>query len=138
MADIVDGHVVVLAPEERYRVELLLKTEHVERSGLALPLGHHPMLDANLPARVRIGPARAVARREDAGRAGFEIIVHRDAAIDREPSALGQSKTRPHADAHDNEIGLDRGARLQLRLLAFDSRDRILEMEDHALFFVQS
>src|SRR6516164_4879550 len=38
VADIVDRNVVVLAPEERYRLELLVMAEHVQRRDLALAL----------------------------------------------------------------------------------------------------
>jgi hypothetical protein len=48
MADLVDRHVVVLAPEKRHRVECLARAEHVARGGLALAFGHHPMLDPDI------------------------------------------------------------------------------------------
>src|SRR6267154_285330 len=69
VADVVDRYVVVLAPEERHRVESLAKTEHVACRGLALTFGHHPMLNANVRAGMRVGPARDIARRVDAGNA---------------------------------------------------------------------
>src|SRR5271156_2207835 len=58
MADIVDRHVVVLAPEEGYRIEGLALAQHVARGGLSLTLGNHPMLNADIFARTRVGPAR--------------------------------------------------------------------------------
>src|SRR5262249_51247002 len=82
--DIVDGDVVMLAPEERHRVEPLAAAEHVARGHLALPFGDDPMLDANPIAAVRVRPSRDVAGGEDAGRARFEVLVHRDAAVHRE------------------------------------------------------
>src|SRR3954462_8930366 len=45
VADIVDWHVVMLAPEKRHGVERLARAQHVSRGGLALALGHHPVLD---------------------------------------------------------------------------------------------
>src|SRR6201995_4075731 len=45
VADIIDRHVVMLAPEERHRVERLARAQHVARRGLALAFRHHPMLD---------------------------------------------------------------------------------------------
>src|SRR6476660_5611345 len=36
VADIIDRHIVMLAPEERYGMERLALTEHVARGGLAL------------------------------------------------------------------------------------------------------
>ena len=137
VADIVDRDVVVLAPEERHGVELLAQAQHVERRGLALALGDHPVLDADRLAAVRIGPAGDVAGGEDARRAGLEKRVDHDAAIDGEPRLLGKLEPRPHADAHDDEIGLERAAALQLHLLAVDGGHRVLEMEDDAVLLVQ-
>src|SRR6476661_2899756 len=57
VADIVDRNVVVLTPEERHGVELLPRTEHVQRGGLALPLGDDPVLDAYRDAAVHVRPA---------------------------------------------------------------------------------
>src|SRR5206468_11852976 len=85
VADIVDRHVVVLAPEKRHRMERLALAKHVSRGGLALALGDHPTFDANGLEGTRIGPARAIARRIDAGYAGLQIGVDGDAAIDRQP-----------------------------------------------------
>src|SRR5437588_315242 len=82
MADIVDRHVVMLAPEERHGIEDFALAQHVARGGLALALRHHPMFDADVLAGMRIGPAGDVARRVDATDAGFEIRIHRNAAID--------------------------------------------------------
>src|ERR1043165_8106833 len=65
VADIVDRHTVVMAPEKRHRVERLALPKHVSRGGLALTLGHHPMLDAYGLEGMRIGPARDIARRID-------------------------------------------------------------------------
>jgi len=45
--DIVDGDVVVLAPEERDGRKCLTPAEHVESGRLSLALVDHPMLDAN-------------------------------------------------------------------------------------------
>src|SRR5687768_13766497 len=47
VADVVDRHIVVPAPEERRLLVSLARSEHVHRRGLALPLGDHPMLDAH-------------------------------------------------------------------------------------------
>ena len=45
VADIVDGNVVVLAPEERHGLETFGEAEHVASGDLALAFGDHPMLD---------------------------------------------------------------------------------------------
>ena len=67
MTYIVDWNVGVLAPEEGDGVEGSVEPEHVQRRDLSLALGDNPMLDASELARVRVRPARDVARGEDAG-----------------------------------------------------------------------
>src|SRR5262245_41951314 len=47
VSDVTDRHVVVLAPEERHRIEALAPPQHVPRGGLTLTLGDHPVLDAD-------------------------------------------------------------------------------------------
>src|SRR5215472_5100293 len=44
VADIVDRHVVMLAPEERYGFESLARSQHVARGSLPMTLRHHPVL----------------------------------------------------------------------------------------------
>ena len=55
----------------------------------------------------RIRPARDVARREDVRRARLEIFVDRHAAIHGKAGFLRQPRLRPHADADDDEIGIE-------------------------------
>src|SRR5262245_62628642 len=103
MPDVVDGHVVVLAPEERNLGESLLLAENVARRRLTLPLGHDPMLDPQILAGMGIGPPRDVAGGKDSRRTGFKIFVHCDAAIDLETGALGQLDAGPHPNARSEE-----------------------------------
>src|SRR5262249_18107543 len=84
VTDIVDRHVVMLAPEERHLTKALSLVKHVAGGSLPLTLGNDPMLNAQIFAGMRIGPARDVAGGEDSRRAGFKIFVHDDAAIDLE------------------------------------------------------
>src|SRR5262249_50385144 len=105
--DIVDAHVVVLAPEERDGVEALAQAEHVLCGNLTLALGHTPVLDANAVAGMRVGPPRDVTRREHAGNAGLQILVDRESPVGGEPGLLGPRDRRPHANARDDEIGID-------------------------------
>jgi hypothetical protein len=81
VADVIDRNVVMLASEERDGGVAFAPTKHVPTRGLALPLGDHPVLDAQPLAAVLVGPAGDVACRENAGRAGFEIFIDDDAAI---------------------------------------------------------
>src|SRR6195952_285649 len=106
VADIVDRHIVVLAPEKRCRVEGLALSQHVARGGLALAFGHHPMLDPDALPGMWIGPTRDIARGIDSRDAGFEERVHSNAAVDLEPCLFRQAEARTHADADDHDIGL--------------------------------
>src|SRR5215472_10086523 len=137
VADIVDGDIVVLAPEEGRRGEALPASQHVSRRGLSLTLGHDPMLNAQSLAGDGIGPARHVARGKDAGDAGFEVLVDENAAVDLEPRALCQGKARPHADADNDEIGIDRAAVIENDPLRLDRLDAVAEMEANAMRLVQ-
>src|SRR6185437_1506161 len=67
------------------------------------------------------GPARHVARGEDAGHAGLELLVDDDAAIDRETGLLRKFEARPDADADDDEIGGERRAIVECDLLGIDA-----------------
>src|SRR6202161_686470 len=102
VTDIIDRHVVMLAPEERHRIERLARAQHVARRGLALAFRHHPMLDPDIFFRMRIGPARDIAGGKDAGNAAFEEFIHRDATVEFQAGRFGQGQARTHADAdHD-------------------------------------
>src|ERR1019366_6516680 len=94
VADVVDGDVVVLAPEKRHGGEALAPPQHVAGRDLALALRHDPVLDAHAIAGPGIGPARDVARGEHAGRAGFEILADGDPAVHRQAGLLGE-RPRP-------------------------------------------
>src|SRR5262249_46586244 len=104
MADVVDGDVVMLAPEERNRVEALAPAHDVPRGNLPLTFGDPPVLDAYPLAGPGIRPARDVSCREDTRRARLEEFVHEDAAIEREAGFLGERRRRLHADAHHDEV----------------------------------
>ncbi len=90
MADIIDRHIVMLAPEKRHGVERLSLPEHVARGGLALAFSNHPMLDPDIFPGMRIGPARDITGGINSGDAGFEVRVHRNAAIQRKAGLLRQ------------------------------------------------
>jgi hypothetical protein len=48
MTDIVDGDIVMLAPEKRHRGEGQGVPQHIESRGLSLALGDDPVLDADV------------------------------------------------------------------------------------------
>ena len=126
----------MLAPEERHRIEAFPQAEHIPGRGLALPFGHHPVLDPNLVAGVRIGPPRDVAGREDAGHAGLEVLVHGDAAVDRQPRPFGDRNRRPHADAEHEKVALERGAVAERDHAPLDAGDGLAQVERDALLLV--
>src|SRR5262245_44615220 len=136
MADVVDRHVVVLAPEERNLGKSLPLAENVARCRLTLPLGHDPMLDPQILAGMGVGPARDVAGGKDSRHARFKVFIHRDAAIDLETGALSQLDSRPHPNADDDEVGRQCRAAFELDVSAIDRGCRLLEMEYDAVLLV--
>ena len=107
VADVIDRHVVVLAPEERDGSIALAPAEHVARGDLTLPLGNDPVLDAQPLAAVRIGPAGDVPGGENTGGAGFEIFIDEHAAIDCQPGLSREIDAGPHADPDHDQLGVD-------------------------------
>src|SRR5215510_4086669 len=80
VADVVDGDVVVCAPEERHEGEPLVRPQDVASRGLAHAFGDNPVFDANSLASMWIRPARDVSRRKNTGCAGLEVFVDAHAA----------------------------------------------------------
>src|SRR5215472_10538068 len=136
MPDVVDRHVVMLAPEERHVGKALPLAENVARCRLTLPLGHDPMLDPQILAGMGVGPARDVAGGKDSRHARFKVFIHRDAAIDLETGALSQLDSRPHPNADDDEVGRQCRAAFELDVSAIDRGCRLLEMEYDAVLLV--
>ena len=96
----------MLAPEEGDGVEGLARAQHVAPRHGALPLRDDPMFDANALAAMRIRPTRDVARRIDSRRAGFEKCVDEHAAIHGESRLFREFEPWPHANARDDQFGL--------------------------------
>src|SRR5262249_27898267 len=118
MADIVDRDVIMLAPEEWDSSKFFAAPEQVAGRGLALTLGHDPMLDANLIAAMRIGPPRDVAGSQNRWLARFQIGVHAHPAIHGKSGSLGEREPRANADPGDHKISLERAAAFELHLSA--------------------
>src|SRR5262249_33136787 len=134
--DVVDRHVVVLAPEERNLGKSLLLAENVARCRLTLPLGHDPMLDPQVLAGMGIGPPRDVAGGKDSRHAGFKVFIHCDAAIDLETGARSKLDSRPHPNADDDETGRQCRAAFEPDVGGVDRACRLLEMECDAVLLV--
>ena len=137
VANIIDRHVVVLAPEERHRIEFLALPQHVERCGLSLALRDHPMFHADIFVGMRVGPARNIARSIDTGDARFEKGIHQDTAIEHKARPFGQRQTWPHPDTNNHEVGFKHTATFERRLVAFDGDHSIFEMEHDPVLFMQ-
>src|SRR5712691_110728 len=107
MTDVVERKIVLARPEERDRVEPFATPEYVPRRRLSLTFGDYPVLDANIVACPRIGPARDVSCREDLRNAGLEILIHRHAPIGLDPRLLGKVDQRFDSDPDHDQVGLD-------------------------------
>ena len=83
---------------------MLAMPEHVERSGLSLALGDHPMLDADALTAMRVGPACNVSGRPNCWHARFEIGIHDNTAINDKPRHFCKFGPRAHTDTDDHEI----------------------------------
>src|SRR5665811_914569 len=137
VTNIINWHVVVLAPEERHRIEFLALTQHAERGDLSLALRDHPMFHADIFAGIRVGPARNIARSIDSGDARFEKGIHQDTAIDREAGPFGQCQTWPHPDTNNHEADFKHTTTFERRAMAFDGGHSIFEMKHDPVLLVQ-
>ena len=122
----------VIVLEGDFRLEaLLVATDGDHGQGLlsgtegdrAVLLPDAPRDVGAIPA-FGVGPARDVARREDAGRARLEVLVDDDAPIDGESRFLGELDARLDADADDDDLGGERGAAGQRDPVFLDGADR--------------
>ena len=120
MADIIDGHVIVLAPKERHFGKSLFLPKHIFCNSLTLTLGHNPMLDPEVLTCMRVGPARNVSGGIYVRYAGLEVFVDSDAAINFDACAFGQLEPRPHAHANDNHVGWQCRATLEFCVCSFN------------------
>lgn len=89
------------------------------------------MLDTNAFATMGIGPAGNVACGENVVIAGLQARIDDHAAIQNQPSRLGELKARLHADAHDHDVRVDPLATLQKDLLVFNPSDLEAKMKAH-------
>src|SRR3989475_10271957 len=88
MSDVVDGDVVVLAPEEGHGAIRLPRAQHSPVHMLSLAFGDDPVLDPDGPAAARVGKTRDVSGRPDALRAGPQRGVDEDAGVHLQPGLL--------------------------------------------------
>ncbi len=136
MADIVEGDVVVGAPEKRHRVEALAPAQHVQGCDLTLTFGNDPMLDANIGTGAPVGPARNISGGKDARHTRLEVFVHENAAIDGEAGLRRQIERWTHANTEDEEIRLDGRSVAQRNLVSIDTIHRAAEVKLDAVRLV--
>ena len=118
----------MLGPEERDSSKFLAVSEHVARRGMALTLGHDPMLDANLLPAIRIGPSRDVAGSQNRWLARFQIGVHAHPAIHGKSGSFGELDPWPHADPSNHKICLDRAAAFERHPFAIYAGRHVLQV----------
>ena len=109
-----------MAPKERHLRKSLFLSKHISCNSLTLTLGHNPMLDPDVLARMRIGPARNVSGCIYSRYAGLKIFVNGDAAVNFCARAFGQLESRPHAHANDNHFGWQCRATLEFCVCSFN------------------
>src|SRR5262245_7039990 len=137
MTHAVDWDVIVLAPKERHRCELLATSEHVERRRLPLAFGDDPVLHPDVLAAMRIRPARDVSSGIDSRDAGFEIGVHNHPTVERQSSLCGKIRPRADPDAFDHKVGVERAATLEHHSVGIYGAGSLLEVKHDTVFFMQ-
>ena len=95
------------------------------------------MLDANPFAGMWVGPSGRVPGGEDAGRARLQVLVHRDTAVHSQPCLLRERQCRLDADAHDDEVAVERGAAAERHGPPVNPRHGLTQMEGDAVRLVQ-
>src|SRR5260370_26820431 len=138
VTNVVEGKIVLSRPEERHPIEPLAAAEHVSRRRLSLAFSHHPVLDANMAPGERIGPARDISGCVDLRNARLEVLVHQHALVGLDASSLGKINQRPDADSDHDQDGIDRVVVLERDLSLVNCCDALLQMEYHAVAFVQT
>src|SRR6476619_4237863 len=112
-------------------------SEDIARRDLYRTMREHPVLDPNVLARMLIRPPRNVPRGKDPFGAGLEVLVDDDAFLEGESGVFGQRCRRPDADAHHDEVSVDRSATAQANRASIDRCHRLPEMEHDAVTFVK-
>src|SRR5829696_2152027 len=134
---VIDGHVVVLAPEEGHRIERDLLAKHVARGSLALSLRHHPVLHPDALTGMRIGPARDVTGREQVRCAGLQELIDGHAPVQGQSGPLGQLQVGSHPNAGDNQVGLQAIAVVQHHLARRNFLCGLPKVEVHSVLLVK-
>ena len=105
-ADVVDGRVVVTAPEEGNRAERLAGAENAPRGRRSESLGEDPVLDSNALTGPGIGPASEVPGGPHPGHVRPKQLVDEYTPIAGDSRSFGEIGLRPHADPNDR-VALD-------------------------------
>jgi hypothetical protein len=99
-----------------------------------LLLGDNPMLDPHVSApSQRVRKPGDVAGREDAGGARLHESVDQDTVIRAQARLNGNSRPGSHADAHDDDVGIQPRRVVENHLLLVDGYGFAAEMEDDTM-----
>src|SRR5687767_1927927 len=130
--------VVMGAPEKRDVVEPVAVAEHVARDDLALALRYDPVLHSESGIRIRVGPARDVARREYIAGTGLEEFVDGDPVVEANPCALGKAEVGTDSNTRDHQIGIESRSVIKDYRLGVDCLHGVTEVELHTTLFMDA
>src|SRR5436190_20934053 len=103
----------MITPKERRHGKWFARSKNITRGGLALALGHHPVLYADA-TRAWIRPARDVAGRKNPRHVRFQKFINQHSVVGRDTRFLGQASIRSHAYSHDHQIAIQFGSVVEL------------------------
>src|SRR4029079_11502437 len=99
MTDIVDRHVVMLAPKKRNIGILFTVSDHVQGGCLSLTLRDDPMLDAEVLTGIRVRPTCNIAGCKDSWCTRLGVGIYGDASFDEKPRFYREVDSGAHSDA---------------------------------------
>src|SRR5688572_6542148 len=88
VAGVLDVCVVLIGPEPGDLVVWHALSQHVRRGSGALPHRVLPVLNANMPAEHRMIVIRHIACGIDSGDVGGAVLIHNDAVVDMDVTAI--------------------------------------------------
>src|SRR5689334_17694609 len=137
MPDIVDRHVVMLAPKEGYSGKFFAVSDHIQCSGLPLTFGDDPVLHANVAAGVRIRPTCDVAGSKYPLRACFKIRIHNDPTLDGDPRFRRKVNPGADADSGNYQVSFKGATTFQSHLIFRNRQRRLAEVKNDTTLFME-
>jgi hypothetical protein len=136
MANIGNGKIVMLAPEEGYSIVAHLPAQDVPRCDLSLPLGNNPVLDPDALTAGSVRPTDDITGGVDRPDTGPQKLVHQHPAINAEARLFGKRGGWSDANADHDKIRLDAMTSRQGYGFWFDRGDGCAEVEHHPMCLV--